>query len=988
MNLSLTVVRPEDLVVLGLEFRDVQFTAPAGTTPGEVGGAPNGLLIVHFQPQHVAEQAFYQVAEKIPPATPELGEPPSPPGIEVGARLAGRSRLVFAVPAGESIPFTLEGILDALPRLPVRVPPVSAFDPASTGCLPLDMMLRLLRIPKPPQIAKPADTETAIELPYRLFLAPDAFAQWTHAPAPVDHGTDWTELWHTTLGSHKAVDPRVRAVWSPDWRALSLQPHFNSLTPGTNDDPFRASLDSRDRNEIVHLTSNHYIQGFIPSPVVTERMMLTSLGAWLEVQGDWEPPTLIRTTKLTVEQWRHDATLGRDQYVRVIYRGRLLPFGHRASLVKVTERKFYRAENEEQPGYVAYLFQRMFIIVREPERTYTHRATPFRSVRLRTRVTPNLVDPAFSEAVGGAGQSAFWPRAATAGGSTDDFLFRISAMDWEGRTSEFTAPLIFADADYEANNFSALVNAYNAASDTRRRRSFNGQLVAFAPRKEPGDTSFDTAAVTFSAEPRPGEEPHFRPAIAKAEVNIPAVNQITGKPAPSEIEWEPSYLTAAGTAIGNAAEMFARVKATPLAFGSTERSGGLVAPDISISGLSRTLGPVGGPAAQMVAGSFKALDVFPSVKLLGAIDLANIVKDVIFNEAVTKAPQLPRLTSVRLPDAIRTTYEWTRTKDELISTPLFTPKDGAQFVLTAKVEQKLSPTTPAPPTMEVKGELTKFQVTLLPSAELVKLHFTSVGFTSAPGKKVDVDVKLETVEFTGILEFVNSLKTYIPLSGFSDGPMIDLVQAPKPGVDVGFQMGLPTLSVGVASLQNVTLGASLYLPFGKDPLNFRFAFCERQQPFTLTVSLFGGGGFFGLDVGLHSVVRVEAAIEFGASVALNLGVAKGEASIMAGFYFQKAGADFTLTGYFRASGSLSVIGIITVSLVFYLGLTYESKGSQPHAGMLWGQAKLTVKVEIAFFSKSVSVSMEREFAGSDPSFRELVSPTAWSEYCDAFASYA
>ena len=41
-----------------------------------------------------------------------------------------------------------------------------------------------------------------------------------------------------------------------------------------------------------------------------------------------------------LEQWRHIATLGRDHYVRVVYAGYLMPFGHRASLIKVTERKF------------------------------------------------------------------------------------------------------------------------------------------------------------------------------------------------------------------------------------------------------------------------------------------------------------------------------------------------------------------------------------------------------------------------------------------------------------------------------------------------------------------------------------------------------------------------------------------------------------------------------------------------------------------------
>jgi hypothetical protein len=110
--------------------------------------------------------------------------------------------------------------------------------------------------------------------------------------------------------------------------------------------------------------------------------------------------------------------------------------------------------------------------------------------------------------------------------------------------------------------------------------------------------------------------------------------------------------------------------------------------------------------------------------------------------------------------------------------------------------------------------------------------------------------------------------------------------------------------------------------------------------------------------------------------------------MMGGFYFQKAGAGFELTGYFRASGSLSVLGIISVSLEFYLALTYTSKGGGgAHAGAMWGQASLTVKIEILFFSTSVSVKMERKFAGSDPTFHQLVAPTDWSRYCAAFADY-
>jgi len=46
-----------------------------------------------------------------------------------------------------------------------------------------------------------------------------------------------------------------------------------------------------------------------------------------------------------------------------------------------------------------------------------------------------------------------------------------------------------------------------------------------------------------------------------------------------------------------------------------------------------------------------------------------------------------------------------------------------------------------------------------------------------------------------------------------------------------------------------------------------------------------------------------------------------------------------------------------------------------------------VKIEILFFSISVSVSIEREFAGSDPKFRQMLTPADWETYADAFAAY-
>ena len=165
--------------------------------------------------------------------------------------------------------------------------------------------------------------------------------------------------------------------------------------------------------------------------------------------------------------------MARDQYVRVVYAGYLFPFGHRASLVKVTERKFFFNHHSENPGFVAYLFQRMFIIVRERERTYTHRAIPFRTITLKTRVTPNLADPTQSQ-VTPHGQSAFWPRV-VAGAGIVDFPFQVSATDWEGRESKFQTPLIFVDRNVDETAIDSVIAHYQAAAqEPRRKRAFSG----------------------------------------------------------------------------------------------------------------------------------------------------------------------------------------------------------------------------------------------------------------------------------------------------------------------------------------------------------------------------------------------------------------------------------------------------------------------------------------------------------------------------------
>jgi len=991
-SFSVWALRPKDLLNLTFEFRNVNVIPPIGGNPARMNGGSDAYMIVHFPTQHLAEQAFYQVSSTSQtPAEAGAGQPqypaddeqPSPPG-QVKFAAAGTSRLVYKVGPLDFITYTLEGLLEAMSRLSLSVAPVASYQPLFPGCSNLLLLLRRGRYPTPPPILEPADFHTAIEAPYRLILSPNDKANWRHASGDVTH-EERTELWHTRLeGDNPGDEAEVRAVWSPDYLPADLQKHYDPNDSPTNFiPPFRSTLDQRDRNELVHLTSNWRLGSYTPLPVDSELLMLTTLGSYLRLQGDWNPPALTASKHLTVELWRNITTLGRDHYVRVVYAGYLFPFGHRASLVKVTERKFLYQQRRGTSGNIAYLFQRMFILVREPTRTYDYRHAPFRNVTLRTRVTPNLADPT-GDQIGGHGQEAFWPRVATSQGIVP-FQFHLAGKDWEGREIEFTAPLIFISLNVDTSDAASAVNAYNslAANNERRRRPMSGQSVAYAPNNKPGDTTLETQAMTFKAGSQGYAGRHFRAEMEQAEVDIPAVQQLLGKKTPSTIEWEPKYLDAGFGAVNKGLVFVKNKTSTALGF-AVDKAGGLVAPDISISGLSRALGPVGGPINQIVDGSFKPQDIFDlNVKLLGGIDLWEIIKDMLFSSAENAGLKLPKFITVKDGDILRTSYTWKCSAAELVDTGLFKPDpNNAEFSLEAVVE---APIDGSPPTFRTSGSLTNFSVLLLPPpAELVEIGFKAVKFIAEKDKKPDVDVDMGEIKFKGILEYVQRLAELVPLDGFSDPPVLDITSQ---GITVGFSLGLPTVSIGVMSIQNISFAASVYLPFisGKQ-LNFHFAFCERQQPFTLTVYLFGGGGFFSIDIGISGVQMLEAALEFGASVALDLGVASGKASIMGGFYFQMAGSDFVLSAYFRACGSLSVLGIITVSVEFYLALTYASKGIVPHGGTLWGQCTVKVKIEILFFSITVKIKMEREFAGSDPNFREMLTAGDWTEYCEAYSA--
>ncbi|MDH5675366.1 MAG: hypothetical protein OEZ06_24810 [Myxococcales bacterium] len=324
------------------------------------------------------------------------------------------------------------------------------------------------------------------------------------------------------------------------------------------------------------------------------------------------------------------------------------------------------------------------------------------------------------------------------------------------------------------------------------------------------------------------------------------------------------------------------------------------------------------------------------------------------------------------------------------SAGIFEPTGG--LVLAAEIRAKAVGGKPAG--ADIICGLENFRINLIGTPDpAFSIHFERMQFIARAGQKPDVDVVLGEIVFGGPLAFIQRIKDIIPLDGFSDPPAIDVSPA---GLAANFSVPLPNIAIGIFSLENLSIGAGFEIPFLGDAIGINFFFCTRENPFTLTVSMLGGGGFVGLQLSPEGVRLLEIALEFGASLSVDFGVASGGVSIMAGIYFAIEGDVPYLEGYLRIRGEVCVLGLISASIELYMSLAYEGA-----TGKVIGRAEITIEVSVLCFSATVTVSAERKFAGSngDPTFAEIMqpcdppalptddcgSPTPWARYVNAFA---
>ena len=1070
MDLTITLLRADDLLALTVRTTNLRLDTTDRDNPKLVRdpAGSRALLTFEFPPQSVFEQAYFQtsvIAQPTfnpPPSTPSLPPPPGlpssadspqlPPG-STGARLAGGSRLVFQLPDNVAeVPYSIEALLDWSALIPV-LPDAASVPPGASQAAGQS----------PPPITEPGPDVTALELPYRLVIAPNVSAHarpaWMHAVAPVEHAGR-AELWHTRLAAlstqqaHAApaeASPQnelpVRVVWSPDFVEGGPLPLHS-----TDDEPFRGAMSERDRDQIVILSagfSGYEItetdgsqRTYVPQPVSAERLFLSSLGGWLTSRGAWDYPVTyfyiptrpirelpappgeagpgrapsavpvprpdpllpvpvpvpasFAVGALDLIEWDHIATQGRDHYVRIVYEGYLYPFGHRASLVKVTERKVQApngTDGNPSDYPVAYLRQRMYIVIREREKTYGNapfqysgREMPLRErVRINVHVTPDIDPPAF------IGTSSF--RVYVNG---SPYPFPLVGTDEAGADVNFLAPLIFVSI---AETDLAAVQATYAGDNTLRQCVVRGRNIAYADPAA-GDTILKTSSLYFNAELTTAElttaEPSypnapFLPSLDAAAVTVPSLAALIGQNTAVLISLYAPFLV---HGLDPHAGVFAQVVGTPAAVGfSADKSGGFARPNIALISLSARKGLVSGSPDDAASGVINPAAYFGDIdaKLFGTIDLGKLIpleQGTVVADAAQNAPEI-RTQAVpdrRHPTMITTKINWSPQLQNYAppNSPLsivFNAEGQPPAVLTlqVRIEDHLDGT---PPASMAHGKLTNFDLTLF---GVMGLKIAAITFDSSNGAKSTVALQLAAknpIGFQGPLEFIQTLADILPPGLFGgSGPSITLTST---ALRVAYTIGLPPITAGVFSLQDIAITAALDLPYLDGKPAVEFAFASRARPFLVTVEIFGGGGFVHLVLDADGIKMVEGAIEFGANFCLDLGVATGAVHAMAGIYFQLAGSSSDLTGFVDIGGEVSVLGIISISLDLNISLSWQSS---PAGNVIEGRATLTVSVQVLFFSASVQLSVERSFsAGSgDPKVDQLMSTDDWLRYAGAFA---
>lgn len=745
--------------------------------------------------------------------------------------------------------------------------------------------------------------------------------------APVDGALECAHL----------VDPGTRDGVTGIWRTRIRDPlrptiGLRAVDHLSAEPPFEIPLISVQRERVAAESGTKAAR--------LTRLELSTIGGTLDVTGLWDSAA-----------WDHHCVLGRDMVVRFQMAGALYPLGHRARLDDVTTRDF-----DATAGGAAVLRTTRVLTITEPVREQApdgpeRREFPFHRVEilqttytdLDRTVRPEQFPP-------GSGRSTHHWLKSSDGNKIE---FAVRAITSTG-TVNFKLPLVFVfdlrpqfDSLNDAALTATLATFYGSTSVALPGVAID--LVG-APARTAGDVHEVHGLTIAGVNSPPGMTDGYRPRCAALSVAIPALRTLLGTDAPKSMRFAKTFLSS-----GSASDILLALADDTINVDfttSSDRSGGLIAPKSVANAISRSKGPVDE--------EFRPEKLFGDGATLLGFPLRLLLADL-------KAP--PQITSVLTSGAApEVTMTWTGVT---LKSQVKGFETNAATLLDLDIKQ-------GPAGSTTRCKISKFTLAFPPERSVLRLSLESLEYLQTEGQPPNLTLTGPALSFDGDLKFIDDLKSV--MSSF--GTAGKLVKISPSAISVGYSLTALPITSGAFVLRNIAFNIGINVPF-QGPPSITLGFSSRAVPFQLSVLMFGGTGYAQIALNKHGIETFEAALEFGALVAIDFLIARGEVHALGGVRFELlADRTVNVTGYLRIGGSVDVLGLVSVSIELIIALSYRSA-----TNALVGRATLVIVVDLTLWSDSMEIdSGEWYFAGSR-SRRRLDDATGfdrWKSYRKAF----
>jgi hypothetical protein len=264
-----------------------------------------------------------------------------------------------------------------------------------------------------------------------------------------------------------------------------------------------------------------------------------------------------------------------------------------------------------------------------------------------------------------------------------------------------------------------------------------------------------------------------------------------------------------------------------------------------------------------------------------------------------------------------------------------------------------------------------FSLVLPPGGDLIDLHFDALEFRQVPGEAPDLIVEGFRFKLGGHLALLQTLQEKVKF-----GDTAPAVRSTPNGMHAGYAVAVVEVVAGMFVLKNIAASVGVEVPFDGKPIVTTLAFASRDDPFNLSVSVFGGGGYLVFEIAEEGIRTLEASLEFGASVAISVGFAKAEVHALGGATFALVGNEVRVSGFLRIGGGVDVLGLVSVSVELRVELDFH-QDPKTEISSLTGRATAVIEIDVTFWSGSVHLdSGTYTFLGPELGRREGAPPPA------------